>query len=160
MIRVQGYMLGDFFPRHTWGPIPSYRCVGLIFCSVGACQTVFVWKYGWKQVGHWRWCLGIKLAIWIFRINKANLRDLIAATGQVISNWIQIGNFSACVTMKFDGWPCKTIGHYITWSFVHHFKSIGEFKLNLQSRNAQFGSKFVIYYPVWPWNLMDDLGKQ
>ena len=56
----------------------------------------------------------------------------------------------------------KTIGHffYTTSSFVHHFKSIGEFKLDLQSRNAQFGSKLVICYPVWPWNLMDDLGKQ
>ena len=94
--------------------------------------------------------------------NKANLRDLIAATGQVISNWIQIVNFSARVTVKFDGWPRKTIGHffYAMSSFVHHFKSIGEFKLDLQSRNAQFGSKWVICYPVWPWNLMDDLGKQ
>ena len=94
--------------------------------------------------------------------NKANLRDLIAATGLVISNWFQIVNFSARVTVKFYGWPRKTIGHffYTTSSFVHHFKSIGEFKLDLQSRNAQFGSKLVICYPVWPWNLMDDLWKQ
>ena len=94
--------------------------------------------------------------------NKANLRDLIAATGLVISNWIQIVNFSAHVTMKFDGWPRKTIGHffYITSSFVHHFKSIGEFKQDSQSRNAQFRSKLVICYPLWPWNLMDDLEKQ
>ena len=85
-------------------------------------------------------------------INKANLRDLIAATGLVISNWIQIVNFSARVTVKFDGQPRKTIGHffYATSSFVHHFKSIGEFKLDLQSRNAQFGSKLVIFYPMWP----------
>ena len=85
--------------------------------------------------------------------NKANLRDLIAATGLVISNWIQIVNFSARVTVKFDGWPRKTIGHfyYTTSSFVHHFKSIGEFKLDLQSRNARFGSKLVICYPVWPF---------
>ena len=70
--------------------------------------------------------------------------------------------FSARVTVKFDGWPRKTIGHffYTTSSFVHHFKSIGEFKLDLQSRNAQFGSKLVICYPVWPWKLMNDLGKQ
>ena len=90
------------------------------------------------------------------------IRDLIAATGLVISNWIQIVNFSARVTVIFDGWPQKTIGHffYTTSSFVHHFKSIGEFKLDLGSRNAQFGSKLVICYPVWPWNLMDDLGKQ
>ena len=45
-------------------------------------------------------------------INKANLRDLIAATGILISSWIQIVNFSACVTVKFDGWPRKTIGHF------------------------------------------------
>ena len=95
-------------------------------------------------------------------INKANLRDLIAVTGLVISNWIQIVNFSARGTVKFDGWPRKTIGHffYTTSSFVHHFKSIGEFKLDLQSRNAQFGSKLVMCYPAWSWNLMDDLGKQ
>ena len=92
---------------------------------------------------------------------ELNLRDLIAATGLVISNWIQIVNFSTPVTAKFDGWHRKTIGHffYTTSSFVHHFKSIGEFKLDLQSRNAQFGSKLVICYPVWPWNLMDDIAK-
>ena len=102
------------------------------------------------------------LEIWWMTLNKANLRDLIAATGLVISNRIQIVNFSARVTVKLDGWPRKTIGHffYTMSSFVHHFKSIGEFKLDLQSRNAQLGSKLVIGYPMWPWNLMDDLGKQ
>ena len=74
--------------------------------------------------------------------NKANLRDLIAATGLVISNWIQIVNFSARVTVKFDWWPCKTIGHlfYATSSFVHHFVAIGEYKLELQSGNT---------HPIW-----------
>ena len=78
----------------------------------------------------------------LFKQNKANLRDLIAATGLVISNWIQIENFSARVTVKFDGWPCKTIRQlfYATSSFVHHFVAIGEFKFELQSGNAQFGS--------------------
>ena len=35
----------------------------------------------------------------------------------------------------------KTKGHvfYAILSFVHHFKAIGEFKLDLQSGNAQFG---------------------
>ena len=101
-------------------------------------------------------------AIWCMTWNKANLRDLIAATGQVILNWIQIVNFSTRLTVKFDGWPRKTIGHffYTTSSFVHHFKSIGKFKLDLQSRNTQFGSKLVICYPVRPWNLTNDLAKQ
>ena len=55
---------------------------------------------------------------------------------------------SACVVIKFDGWPRKTIGHflYTTSSFVHHFKSIGEVKLELQSGNAQLGSKLVIFF--------------
>ena len=94
--------------------------------------------------------------------NKANLRDLIAATGLEISNWIQIVNFSARVTMKFDGWPYKTIGHlfYATSSFVHLFVPIGEFKLKLQSGNAQFGSNSTIFRAVRPWNLTDDLEKQ
>ena len=92
-----------------------------------------------------------KMKIFESSTNKANLRDLIAATGLVISNWIQIVNFSTRVTAKSDRWPRKTIGHffYTTSSFVHRFKSIGEFKLDLQSRNAQFGSKLVICYPVW-----------
>ena len=56
----------------------------------------------------------------------------------------------------------KTIGHifYTMSSFVNHFKSISEFKLELQTRNAQFGSIFAIFFPVWPWNLMDNIGKQ
>ena len=46
---------------------------------------------------------------------------------------------------KFES--MKSIGYlfYTTSSFVHHFKSIGEVKLELQSGNAQFGSKSVIF---------------
>ena len=31
---------------------------------------------------------------------------------------------------------------------------------SLESGNAQFESKSVMFCPVWPWNLMDYLGKQ
>ena len=64
------------------------------------------------------------------------------------SIWVQIGDFLSLVTLKFDGWPRKTIEHlfFTTSSFVHHFKSIGELKLKLQSRNAQFGSKSAIFW--------------
>ena len=45
--------------------------------------------------------------------------------------------FFPLVTLKFDGWPWKTIGYiYTTSSFVHHCITIGEFKLELQSGNA------------------------
>ena len=56
----------------------------------------------------------------------------------------------------------KTIRHLFnaTSSFVHHLVAIGEFKLELQSGNAQFGSNSTIFRAVSPWNLMDDLEKQ
>ena len=51
-----------------------------------------------------------------------------------------------------------------TSSFVHNFKTICEFKLELQSGNAKFGSKSVIYLsPVilqfcrWPWKTIGHL---
>ena len=76
--------------------------------------------------------------------------------------WVKIGDFLSRVTLKFDGWPWKTIRHlfYVASSFVHHFIAIGEFKLKLQPGNTQFGSKSAIFCPVWPWNLTDDIEKQ
>ena len=70
--------------------------------------------------------------------------------------------FLSPVTLKFDRWHCKTIGHlfYATSSFVHHFVAIGGLKLELQSGNSKFGSYSTIFRAVWPWNLTDDLEKQ
>ena len=59
---------------------------------------------------------------------------------------VKIGNFLSRMSLKFDGWPWNKIGHllYVTSSLVHHFiMVIGEFKLELQSGNAKFRSKFV-----------------
>ena len=57
-----------------------------------------------------------------------------------------MGNFLSHVTIKFNGWPWKTIGHlfFTTSSFVHHLKPLSELKLKLQSGNAQFWSKSAI----------------
>ena len=114
----------------------------------------------WKTIGHLfyttssfsdyiKLCASFQIHRWIqteVTLRKRSIR-------------VKIGDFLSCVTLKFDGWPWKTIGHlfYTTPSFVHHFKSISEFKLELQSGNAQFGSKSAIFCPVWPWNLTDDL---
>ena len=52
-------------------------------------------------------------------------------------------------------WPCnltddlgETTGHlfHATSSVVHHFKTIGEFKLELQSGKFQFGSNFASFF--------------
>ena len=79
---------------------------------------------------------------------------------------VRIGDFLSRVILKFDRWPWKIIGHlfYTTLSFVQHFKAIGIFKLELQSGNAQFGSKLVIFLSrvtlkidVWPWKKIGHL---
>ena len=76
--------------------------------------------------------------------------------------WVKFDDFYGCATLKFDGRPCKTIGHlfYATSSFVYHFIPIDEFKLELQPGNAQFGSKSTIFWAVWPKNFTDDPQKQ
>ena len=73
-----------------------------------------------------------------------------------------VHHFLSRVTLQYDAWPWKTIGHlfYATSSFVHHFVAIGDFKLESQSGNGQFGSNSTIFRAVWPWNLTDDLAKQ
>ena len=75
--------------------------------------------------------------------------------------WVKFDDFLSRVTLKFEGWPWKTIGHlfYANTSFVHHFVAIGEYKLELQSGNAQARSNSTIFRAVWPWNLTDDLEK-
>ena len=86
----------------------------------------------------------------------------IGVTVRKRSIWVKIGIFLSRVTLKFDEWPWKTIGHffYATSSFVQNFVPISEFKLELQSGNAQSGSNSTICRAVRPWNLMYDLAKQ
>ena len=85
-----------------------------------------------------------------FKNNKANLRDLIAATGLLILLKLDSNRrfFLARVTLTFDGWPWKTIEHlvYAALSFVHHFKAISEFKLKLVRKRSiwfKIGDFFV-----------------
>ena len=75
---------------------------------------------------------------------------------------VKFDDFWSHATLKFDGWPWKTIWHLFcaTSSFVHHFIPIGEFKFELQSGNAQFGSKSTIFWAVWPRNFTDAPQKQ
>ena len=130
------------------------------------------------NLGQNRWCFVLRdLEIWWMTLenNRASLLccfKLCATfhshrwiqTGVTVRKrtiWVKFDDFESRVTLKFDVWPWKTIGHlfYATSSFVHHFVAIGEFKLELQSGNAQVGSNSTIFRAVWPWNLTDDLEK-
>ena len=70
-------------------------------------------------------------------------------TVQKRSIWVKIGIVQSCMTLKFDVWPWKTIRHlcYVTLSFMHHFKAITGFKLELRSGNAQFGLELTFFEP-------------
>ena len=74
-------------------------------------------------------------------------------------NQVKIVNFLSHVTLNFDGWPWKTIGHlfYAISSFVNYFVAICDFKLELQSGKAQIGEKIVLTFvtltfDLWPWS--------
>ena len=66
------------------------------------------------------------------------------------------------MAFKFNAWPHKTIGHvfYAMSSFVHYFKAISEFKLELNPETLNSGQNRQILGAVWTWNLTDDLEKQ
>ena len=111
----------------------------------------------WKTIGHLSFAVSSFVQHFI-AIGEFKL-ELQSGNAQFGSNSMI---FKSRVTLKFDGWPWKTIGHLFnaTSSFVHHFVAIDDSKQEIQSRNAQFGSKSTIFRAVWPWNLTHDLEKQ
>ena len=91
--------------------------------------------------------------------NKASLGDLIAVADLIILIKLDSSHLVLPhMTSKFDGWPRKTIGHifYATSSFVHHFKAIGDFKLELlpktlnSAKISQFLSRGTLKFDGWP----------
>ena len=93
-----------------------------------------IWLWPWKTIGH------------LYYATSSSMHHFVAIGEfklELQSGNAQFGSKSTIffnrVTLKFDGWPSKTIGHlfYDTSSLGHHFVAIGEFKLELQSGNAQ-----------------------
>ena len=81
-----------------------------------------------------------------------------AATGLVISLKLDSyrQSFNLCDLEIILSMTSKTIGHlfYTIPSSVHHFKSMGEFKLESRSRNCQFWRFFVLYdLEIWQMTL-------
>ena len=89
-----------------------------------------------------------------------------AVTVRKRSIWVKIADCLSRMTLQFDEWPWNTIEHLFrtTSSYVHHFKTIREFKLELKSGNAQFGAKSAFFLPRvtlkfhgWPWKTIGHL---
>ena len=136
----------------NWSYSPETPNLGQIRCFLEPCDLE-IWRVTFKNnraplLRYFKLCASFRSHWWI-------------QTGVTVRKrliWVKIDNFFSHVTLKFDGWPSKTIGHlfYATSSFVYHFVAIGEFKLELQSGNAQPGSNSTLFRAVWPWNLTDD----
>ena len=65
---------------------------------------------------------------------------------------MEILDFFARMTLKFDSWPSKIVGHlfYAISSCVHHFMAISQLKLELLSRKypilVKIGDFFVPFH--------------
>ena len=99
-------------------------------------RAPFLYPFKLYASSHSHWCI----EIWV--------------TFRKLSNWVKIDDFLPPVTLKFDRWPWKTIGHlfYAHSSFIHHFIVISEFQFELESGNGRIG-----FRPLWPWPLTSDL---
>ena len=111
----------------------------------------------WKTIGHLFYVIS-SFVHYFVPIGKFKLE---LQSGNAQFGWKSTIFFKTCDLQTWQ-MTLKKIGHlfYATSSFVHHFVAIGEFKLELQSRNAQFGSNSTIFRAMRPSNLTDDLEKQ
>ena len=164
-------------PKNNRAPLLCYFKLFASFRSHWWIQTgVSVWKrLIWVKSDDFLACV---LEIWrkTFKNNRASLLCYFTLSAAFCSHWwiqtgvtvwkrliwVKIDDFFSRVTLKFDGWPSKTIGHlfYATSSFVQHFVAIGEFKLELQSGNTQSGSNSTIFLPrdleIWRMTLKNN----
>ena len=87
--------------------------------------------------------------------NKANLRDLIAATNVVILLKLDPNHrFFSCVTLKNNRAPLYHIKLYAS------LQSHGWIQTWVTVRECSIWVNIGDFWPVWPWNLMEDLEKQ
>ena len=149
-------------------------CQALCFISNPSVNSNWIYSPEMLNSGrYWWYFIPCDLEIWWMTLEYSRAPLLyyikLCASFQIhqwSQTWVTVRKDSGSKLVIFCFvWPWnlmndlkKTIGHlfFTTFSFVHHFKAMGEFKLEFQSGNAQFGSKSAIFCPMWPWNLTDD----
>ena len=74
---------------------------------------------------------------------------------------VKISNFLSRVTLNFDGWPWKIVGHlfYSTSKLCAAFHSHLWIQTWVTVRKRQIWFKIGNFCQAWPWNLTDDLEK-
>ena len=121
------------------------------------------WSYG-PETAKWGHDL-CDLDLWPWPFVRTSLLSMVITPEKfcddtITKNWIQIVNFWAHVTWKFDGRPQKTIGHLLyilcqTLCIIS--KPSGEFKLELQSETLNLGLNWGFFVPcelkIWQMTL-------
>ena len=145
------------FDRWPWKTIGHlfYATSSFVFHFIAICQLKMELQSGNAKFGSnrryfvpcdletWRMTLKNNRAplLCYFRLCASSHSNVSIQNGVTVRKhqiWVKIGDFLSRVTLIFNGWPWKIIGHlfYATSSFVHHFIAIREFKLELQSGNG------------------------
>ena len=128
------------FQIHWWiqtGATVRKCSIRVKICDFLSCVNLKFDGWPWKIIGHLSYTTLTNLCASF----QSHWHIQTGITIQKRSIRVKVGDFLSRVTLKIDVWPWKTIGHlfYTTSSFVHHFKSIGEVKFELQPGNAQVG---------------------
>ena len=110
------------------------------------------------------WWRTLKTIEHLFYITSSCVHHVVAISGLQLE--LQSGNPNLGQNRRFFGpydleiWQMtlKKRRHlfYATACILHHSVAIDDFKVELQSGNAQFGPKSSIFRPVWPWPLTSD----
>ena len=150
-------------PKHSWqGPVLPITMLSPSVTSTTRGECQYKEKCNFRHVCMIPGCEQPHPATQHATANKANLRDWIAATGLAISNWIQIVNFYR---------PCDREFWWMTLKnnrtlFLYYVKLCASFQIHWWNQTGFTIQKRSIWVEIgeilslWPWNLMDDLGKQ
>ena len=150
--------------KNNKAPLLYYIKLGESFQIHWWIQTgVTVWKCSIRvKIGNFLSLVTLKINVWpwktigyLFYTKSSFVHHFksIAESQTWVTAWkhssrVKIGDFF--VPHDLENWrmTLKTIRHlsYAASTFVHHFTANGEFKLELQSGNAQFGSKSTIFF--------------
>ena len=108
-----------------------------------------IWRITWKTIGHLPYATSSFvqhfIAIGEFKLELVRKRQI----------WFKIGDLFSCVTLKFDRWPWKTIGHlsYATSKMCASFHSHQWIQtgVTVQKLSSEVLTSGTLTSDLWPW---------
>ena len=98
--------------------------------------------------------------LWYFKHCAAFRSHWYIQTGVTVRKcpiWVKIDDFFSRVTLKFDGWPSKTIGHFSKplSSYMHHFINLCALKWSYSPETPNLGQirRFLVLCDLEIWRM-------